>query len=264
MNREEVISTVISKLWELNNSCPYLKGDRESVPSRPDAEEFIDNIQILFFNLLLHRSVNEKDIIEKAMDFLINATGSPTIAFEFIMSLPQIESLLITDISAMYEGDPAAGSAEEIIISYPGIFAIMVYRLSHKLYTMGVSYLPRLMSEIAHERTGIDIHPGARIGESFCIDHGTGVVIGETAVIGDRVKIYQGVTIGAKSFERDENGAILKGRKRHPDIGDDCVIYANATILGGDTKIGKGCVVGGNVWLTHSLSDGTKIYYNEK
>jgi serine O-acetyltransferase len=140
----------------------------------------------------------------------------------------------------------------------------MVYRTARLFYVRSIPYIPRIMTERAHRLTGIDIHPGASIGESFCIDHGTGVVIGETATIGDRVKIYQGVTIGAKSFEPDGSGGLVKGKKRHPDIGNDCVIYAGATILGGDTVIGDGCIIGGNVWLTHSIPPGSRLYYNEK
>jgi serine O-acetyltransferase len=150
------------------------------------------------------------------------------------------------------------------MLCYPGFYAITVYRIAHLLYELDIPYLPRMMSEIAHSETGVDIHPGAIIGNRFCIDHGTGVVIGETARIGDGVKIYQGVTIGAKSFATDSDGRLIRGIKRHPDIGNGCIIYANATILGGDTVIGDNSVIGGNVWLTHSVPSGSKIYYNEK
>lgn len=183
-------------------------------------------------------------------------------AYEIIEQLPSIKASLILDAIAIYEGDPAATHLLEVMICYPGFYAIMIHRISHLFYNKKIPYIPRIMSEYAHRRTGIDIHPGAEIGESFCIDHGTGIVIGETAEIGDRVKIYQGVTIGAKSFEKDENGRLIKGKKRHPTIGNDCVIYAGATILGGDTVIGDGCIIGGNVWLTHSLASGEKIYYD--
>ncbi len=172
---------------------------------------------------------------------------------EFLNRLPKIMRILNTDIQAIYEGDPAAKSMAEVILCYPGFYAISIYRIAHELYSIGVPYIPRIMTEYAHEKTGIDINPGATIGEYFCIDHGTGIVIGETATIGHHVKLYQGVTIGAKSFEKDENGNPVKGGKRHPDIGNHVVVYANATILGGNTVIGDHCTVGGNVWLLESL-----------
>lgn len=178
---------------------------------------------------------------------------------ELINSLPGILEVLKTDIQAGYEGDPAAKSPDEVIITYPAFFAIAVYRIAHRLYEMGVPMIPRVMTEQAHEATGIDIHPGATIGRYFFIDHGTGVVIGETTTIGEHVKLYQHVTLGAKSFDLAEDGTPIKGIKRHPDIGDRVVIYAGATILGGNTRIGNDCVVGGNVWLTHSLADGETI-----
>ena len=166
------------------------------------------------------------------------------------------------DVTAIYEGDPAAACPEEVILSYPGFFAISIYRIAHEFYKRKIPLLPRLMTEYVHEKTGIDIHAGATIGEYFFIDHGTGIVIGETTTIGDHVKIYQGVTLGAKSFELDENGNPIKGVKRHPDIGNNVIIYANATILGGSTKVGDGAVIGGNVWLINSVPAGAKIYYN--
>jgi serine O-acetyltransferase len=172
--------------------------------------------------------------------------------------------ILDTDIQAIYEGDPAAKTRAEVILCYPGFYAIMIYRMAHELYTLGVPYIPRIMTEYAHEKTGIDINPGAKIGEYFCIDHGTGIVIGETAVIGSHVKLYQGVTIGAKSFAKDENGNPVKGGKRHPNIGSHVVIYANATILGGDTTIGDYCTVGGNVWLVDSLAPGSTIIHDRE
>lgn len=172
---------------------------------------------------------------------------------KFMHALPQIRELLMTDVEAAFNGDPAAKSYEEIILSYPGMYAIFVHRIAHQLYKLGYHLIARIMSEHAHSTTGIDIHPGATIGESFFIDHGTGVVIGETTVIGKNVKIYQGVTLGALSFPKDENGHIIKGQKRHPTIGDNVTIYAGATVLGGDTVIGEGSVIGGNVWLTESV-----------
>ncbi|MBO7703138.1 MAG: serine acetyltransferase [Solobacterium sp.] len=182
----------------------------------------------------------------------------------FLHRLPSIMKILDTDIQAIYEGDPAAKSRAEVILCYPGFYAIMIYRMAHELYVLDVPYIPRIMTEYAHGKTGIDINPGATIGEYFCIDHGTGIVIGETAVIGTRVKLYQGVTIGAKSFEKDENGNPVKGGKRHPNIGDRVVIYANATILGGTTTIGDDCTVGGNVWLVRSLPAGSTIIHDRE
>ena len=176
-----------------------------------------------------------------------------------VEALPNVYRVLKTDLLAAYVGDPAAKGVDEIILCYPAFFAIATYRLAHVLYLEGVPLLPRVMTEYAHRLTGIDVHPGATIGESFFIDHGTGVVIGETATIGSGVKIYQHVTIGAKSFDTDSDGMPVKGLKRHPDIGDRVVIYAGATILGGETRIGNDCVIGGSVWLTHSVEAGKMV-----
>ncbi len=181
----------------------------------------------------------------------------------FISSLPDIAKLLASDVKAAYEGDPAARSFDEVMLAYPAFEAISIFRLAHRLYELGTPLLPRMMTEQAHASTGIDIHPGATIGKSFFIDHGTGVVVGETCVIGDNVKLYQGVTLGAKSFRSDENGNPVKGIKRHPDIGSNVVIYAGATILGGETVIGDNCVIGGNVWLTRSVESGSSVLYSE-
>jgi serine O-acetyltransferase len=172
--------------------------------------------------------------------------------------LPAIRESLKGDVGAAFDGDPAAKSYEEIVISYPCIDAIATYRIAHELYVKEVPLIPRIMTEFAHSKTGIDIHPGAKIGKNFFIDHGTGVVIGETTVIGDNVKIYQGVTLGALSFPKDERGNIIKGGKRHPTIEDNVVIYAEATILG-DVVIGKDAVVGGNVWLKESVPAGVTV-----
>ena len=177
--------------------------------------------------------------------------------------LPEIRALLQEDVLAAYEGDPAAHSNMEIVMSYPGVLAVATHRVAHVLYEEGVHLLPRVWSEYAHSRTGIDIHPGATIGKGFFIDHGTGVVIGETCVIGDNVKLYQGVTLGARSFQKDSEGRLVKGIKRHPNVEDNVVIYANATILGGDTVIGKGSIIGGNVWLAHSVPPGSRVFYKE-
>ena len=180
-------------------------------------------------------------------------------AAKFLAALPRLREVLATDVQAAYDGDPAANCLDEIIFSYPSIYAVMVYRLAHELEKMRVPLIPRIMTEHAHHRTGIDIHPGTRIGSSFFIDHGTGVVIGGTAVIGNNVKLYQGVTLGAFSFDKDASGELIRNTKRHPTIEDGVVIYAGATILGGDTVIGRNSVIGGNVWLTHSVPPGTRV-----
>ncbi|MEM2936133.1 MAG: serine O-acetyltransferase EpsC [Candidatus Bathyarchaeia archaeon] len=178
---------------------------------------------------------------------------------ELLEKIPEIRALLRGDIQAAYDGDPAAKSTDEVILSYPCVLAIATYRIAHELYVRGVPLVPRIMSEYAHSITGIDIHPGAKIGKNFFIDHGTGVVIGETAEIGDNVKIYQGVTLGALSFPKDEKGRIIKGRKRDPTVGNNVVIYSGATLLGGETVIGDDAVIGGNVWITSSIPPGTKV-----
>ena len=180
-------------------------------------------------------------------------------AMEFMQRLPHIRRLLASDAKAAYEGDPAATCREEVMLAYPAFEAISIFRIAHELYLMKVPMLPRMMTEYAHSLTGIDIHPGAAIGPYFFIDHGTGVVIGETTVIGEHVKLYQGVTLGAKSFAVQSDGTLVKGNKRHPNIGNNVVIYAGATILGGDTYIGDNCVIGGNVWLTHSVEPGKRV-----
>ena len=180
-------------------------------------------------------------------------------AVDMLRRLPELRLVLEQDVEAAYVGDPAAKSAHEIIFCYPGLEAVTIYRLAHELLLLGVPLIPRMMTEFAHFRTGIDIHPGARIGTSFFIDHGTGVVIGETCDIGTRVKLYQGVTLGALSFPRDAAGNIIRGMKRHPTLEDDVVVYANATILGGDTVIGHHAVMGASVMLTHSVEPYTVV-----
>ena len=180
-------------------------------------------------------------------------------ALELIRELPSIKGILDKDVEAAYMGDPAAKSTDEVRLTYPAFEAISVFRIAHKLYVMQIPILPRMMTEYAHQATGIDIHPGAQIGPWFFIDHGTGVVIGETTTIGHHVKLYQGVTLGAKSFDVNPDGSLVKGIKRHPDIGNNVVIYAGATVLGGNTVIGDNCVIGGNVWLTHSVPAGETV-----
>ncbi len=189
---------------------------------------------------------------------------TPPIIRQFFYSFATVRELLRTDIEAAYEGDPAALYSEEIILSYPFIEAIAIQRLAHVLYVAGAPIVPRMMTEWAHSRTGIDIHPGARIGSHFFIDHGTGVVIGETCRIGSHVKIYHGVTLGARSFVKDETGHIVKGGKRHPDVGDHVTIYPNSTILGGKTHIGANSTIGANVFLMQSVPADSLVIYEEK
>ena len=198
--------------------------------------------------------------LEQALCRVMDDNSQAEIVTQGLLAkLPEILRVLMTDVEAAYQGDPAAKSFDEVILSYPAFIAISAYRIAHELFIMQVPLVPRIMTEHAHKLTGIDIHPGAAIGEYFFIDHGTGVVIGETSTIGHHVKLYQNVTIGAKSFQTAPDGSLVKGIKRHPDIGNNVVIYAGATILGGDTFIGDGSVIGGNVWLTHSVSPGSVI-----
>ena len=177
----------------------------------------------------------------------------------FLEKIPEIRERLALDVQAAYDGDPACGNTDEVILAYPGVLAITVYRYAHELYQMEVPLVPRIVSEWAHQVTGIDIHPGARIGKSFFIDHGTGVVIGETTDIGDNVKLYQGVTLGALSFLKDERGRMVRGYKRHPTVRDNVTLYANAIILGGDTILGEGCTIGGSTFLTSSVPAGCTV-----
>jgi serine O-acetyltransferase len=186
-------------------------------------------------------------------------TEASAVADEFFKSIPLLFEIIHLDVTAMFEGDPAAKSREEVIRTYPGFYAIAAYRIAHHLHKLGVPGVPRIITEHAHSKTGIDIHPSASIGKSFCIDHGTGIVIGETAVIGNHVKLYQGVTLGALSVSKSDAET-----KRHPTLEDHVVVYAGATILGGETVIGKNSVVGGNVWLTRSVPANSKIYYQAK
>ncbi len=254
-------------------------------PDRKAAVRVIKNLQALLFPLcfsrqnegmpddeLLAKTAEElKEQIRIALCFngwtknaeMTAEEKAKELTKEFLRQLPRVKSLLLKDVEALYEGDPAAKRREEVMICYPGFYAISIFRLAHELQVVKVPLLPRMMTEYAHEKTGIDIHPGATIGEFFFIDHGTGIVVGETTVIGDHVKLYQGVTLGARSFELDADGNPVKGIKRHPDIGSHVVIYANATILGGDTVIGDHCVIGGNTWLTRSVPAGSVVAYRE-
>ena len=198
--------------------------------------------------------------LEKEIALLCQGRDSKKIGADFVAALPEVKRLVETDVQAAYDGDPAATSRMEVVMAYPGLYAVTIHRLAHILYKLKVPIVPRVMSELAHSKTGIDIHPGATIGERFFIDHGTGVVIGETTVIGRNVRLYQGVTLGGLSFDKDANGALVKGLKRHPNIEDNVVIYANATILGGNTTIGHDSEIGGNVWIKESVPPYSRVY----
>lgn len=201
------------------------------------------------------RALNLEDALDRSCADMFGRADE--ICRAFMLKIPQIIEILITDVQATFDGDPAAKNKHEIIFAYPGIFAISVYRLAHELHLLSVPLIPRIMTEYAHNLTGIDIHPGADIGQYFCIDHGTGIVIGETTEIGAHVKLYQGVTLGGLSTR---GGQGLRGKKRHPTLEDEVTVYSGATILGGETIIGKGSVIGGNVFITESVPRNTKVY----
>jgi len=225
------------------------------------------NIDFIVIDILYHVYSELTEQIERAYKYQCRMENCDTgdcramaedATLHLLTQLPKIRELLKGDVGAAFDGDPAAKSYEEIVISYPCIMAIATYRIAHELYLSQVPLIPRIMAECAHSKTGIDIHPGATIGRNFFIDHGTGVVIGETTIIGNNVKIYQGTTLGAMSFPKDERGRIIKGRKRHPTIEDDVTIYAEATILG-DVTVGKGAIIGGNVWVKQSVPTGFTV-----
>jgi serine O-acetyltransferase len=203
-----------------------------------------------------HRVHNNHADCETKVDF--EAKGQ-AMAIELLSRIPQLRSLLATDVRAAFDGDPACKTTDEIVFCYPGFEAVTVYRIAHELRKLHVPFIPRMMTEWAHKQTGIDIHPGATIGNHFFIDHGTGVVIGETCEIGNHVKLYQGVTLGAVSFPTNADGELIRGNKRHPTIEDRVVVYANATILGGNTVIGHDAVIGSSVWITRSVSPNTTV-----
>jgi serine O-acetyltransferase len=250
------------------------------LPSRKELQKILDGLgAVLFPNRLGLPDLNDEGIdyfvghtldtllrelytqIRRELQFIAVEDAyqqAVTITREFAKHLPEVRTLLDSDIQAAYEGDPAARSSDEVLVCYPGITAITHHRLAHILHRLGAPLVARIISEIAHSATGIDIHPGAQIGESFFIDHGTGVVIGETAVIGRHVRVYQAVTLGAKRFQKDDDGILVKGNARHPIVEDDVVIYAGTTILGRIT-IGRGSTIGGNVWLTYSVPPGSNI-----
>lgn len=241
----------------------------QQFPDKAVAELFVDDI----FRFLFIGSINEVNhsvILEKhrqlkmAFASLIYDTVKEQAEVkkhitDFFYQLPSVYKALLEDAQAILDFDPAAQNMSEVVVAYPGFYAIAVYRLSHQLWSQGIRLLPRLFSEYAHSKTGIDIHPAAKIGAAFAIDHGTGIVIGETTVIGNHVKIYQGVTLGALNVAKSQAAT-----KRHPTIEDEVVIYSGATILGGDTVIGKGSIIGGNVWLTHSIAPNSVVYHKSE
>ncbi|NBV74602.1 MAG: serine acetyltransferase [Methylococcaceae bacterium] len=282
------ISDLVGQLREIRHLALENRGrlDPPRLPSRKVLAQILEKVSaVLFPNRLGFPELSNESIdyyVGTTLDDLIRQLGTQIeleLAFtkslnhnsqdnglsaadilqQFAAQLPTIRRLLDTDLQAAYEGDPAARSSDEVLVCYPGIVAITHHRIAHLLYGLGLPLIARMIAEIAHSATGIDIHPGAQIGDHFFIDHGTGVVIGETAIIGNRVRIYQAVTLGAKRFLKDESGHLLKGNLRHPIVEDDVVIYAGATILGRIT-IGKGSTIGGNVWLTHSVGPGSHIH----
>ena len=271
MKHLEEIKTKLDRLGKESGLKATESGD--PIPSRVEIRYLVmDILSVLFPNYFAPKKDASLSLIEARLarqiamachfsDHEVSLDPEDT-AREFVEQLPEIKRLLLTDIEALYEGDPAAKIRDEVIICYPGFYAIAVYRMAHVLYEMGVPLLYRMMTEYAHERTGVDIHAGAKIGEYFFIDHGTGIVIGETTTIGDHAKLYQGVTLGAKSFELDENGNPIKNIKRHPNIGNNVVIYANATILGGRTFIGDNSIIGASTWIIESVPEGSRVFYS--
>jgi len=287
-NYSQILRTTVNQLsHHESNPMEYLPKHGHSMPSVEILGKLVNKLREVFFpgyfgnsslnsqNLHYHIGVNIDDAFHLLKDqiykgicfscsdgehFSDNKCQEESIqkAMMLIERLPQIKSKLSTDVKAAFLGDPAAKSEGEVIFSYPAIRAMSNHRIAHELYKLDVPLIPRIISEMAHSETGIDIHPGAQIGEFFAIDHGTGVVIGETAIIGNNVKIYQGVTLGARSFPLDKDGKPIKGIPRHPVVEDDVIIYSNATILGRIT-IGKGSVVGGNVWITRDIPPDSKI-----
>ena len=234
--------------------------DNESAAG--ESNDYLTRERILHIERVLQGQVLEALLFDDG-DLSRDEAGKRAshVANVFLDSLPQVLELLMTDIQALYDGDPAAGSLEEVLVAYPGLYAIFVYRIAHVLYGLDVPLIPRLMSEHAHSKTGIDINPGANIGKYFFIDHGTGVVIGETTDIGDHVKIYQGVTLGALSTRK---GQLLSGKKRHPTLGDYVTVYSNASILGGETVIGSGAVISGSAFVCESVPQNARVILNQE
>ncbi len=261
-DRDTILRSTIEALSAWGDDA-LSKAAAEGFPDRDAVVEWVDRVRVL----LLHerdRSALRSLVpalverLEGLLACVLPAGGASRerLALRFASALPALRKMLAEDVEAAFEGDPAARSFAEIVVAYPSIHAIAIYRIAHELHRLGVPQLPRIMTEYAHSETGIDIHPGARIGRRFFIDHGTGVVIGETTEIGDHVRLYQGVTLGALSPRR---GQSIRGQKRHPTLEDDVVVYPGATILGGGTVIGAGSVIGGNAWVTESVPPGSKV-----
>lgn len=221
-----------------------------------DKEGFAATVLAEIYEKLYKQIKNALSYVEKIEDCEDLVRRSESLALSFVDRVPEVQATILKDVQAVFDGDPAANDKEDVIFSYPGLYATFVYRYAHELYKLNVPYIPRIMTEQAHSKTGIDINPGASIGEYFCIDHGTGIVIGETTEIGNHVKIYQGVTLGALSTRK---GQELSGKKRHPTIEDNVVIYANTTVLGGDTIIGENSVIAGNTFITDSIPANTRV-----
>ncbi len=256
------MNSFLEKLHQSHQEC-------SDCPSPQVIQQFFESLLGLLFPEHSVQKIKEKSELKARMEELqerlskilqrnthLHEQDGLKLGRQFFDNLERIYDWINQDVDAMYAGDPAAKSRTEILRSYPGFYAIAAYRIAHELHLLGIKLIPRMITEIAHSRTGIDIHPGAQIGQHFCIDHGTGVVIGETTIIGNNVKIYQGVTLGALSVDKADADS-----KRHPTIEEGVVIYAGATILGGKTVIGKGSTIGGNVWLTKSVDPGSKVYY---
>lgn len=238
------------QLWKSVVLPNYFPGSSEGVALEEMYSVLVEQIHRALFARCIHKEATAQ-----------SKADAETRADEFLTYVPGLQELLHEDVLATYNGDPAASGLDEIILTYPGILALSIYRIAHVLYTMNVPLLPRMMTEYAHRVTGIDIHPGAKIGKGIMIDHGTGIVIGETAIVGDRVNLYHGVTIGALYFPRDDSGTLVRDTKRHPTIEDDVILYAHATVLGGDTVIGKGSTIGSNAWITKSVPAQSKVLY---
>lgn len=256
------MNPLVSKIYQAHQEC-------SDCPSPQVIQQFFEEtLGLLFPEYAVQKAKSEEEVaarltlLKETLSTILNRNkhlhqgDGSEIAAKFFKKLDTVFDWVHQDVQAMYDGDPAAKSKTEILRCYPGFYAIAAYRIAHQLHRLGVKLIPRMITEIAHNKTGIEIHPGAKIGQYFCIDHGTGVVIGETTIIGDHVKIYQGVTLGALSVDKADADI-----KRHPTIEDHVVIYAGATILGGKTVIGKNSTIGGNVWLTKSVPANSKVYY---
>ena len=268
--RNRTLALAVSRAAEALRTAEESGETPDYVGFRRRAERLTDCLIEALFPRYAARRVSRTEALSEAAALLAgcldtvmpDSPRSEETVLAFLGALPGVRRALSLDLRAAYRGDPAAMGLDEIILCYPAFTAIAAYRLAHVLYERRVPVLPRAMTEYAHRTTGIDIHPGAVIGDAFFIDHGTGVVIGETTTIGREVKLYQHVTLGAKSFDAAPDGSLVKGIKRHPDIGDRVVIYSGATILGGETRVGNDCVIGGSVWLTHSVPAGKQVLAN--